>query len=326
MTKNGYLSPKTALSLELIKTLIYFRARKLPAPLVVLTRFSLFKSLETEKITGQVAIVLEELKDRGLVSCFRGFYYWGKKEKKGKTQDLKIAAEKMKMATGAAFFLRHLPFLRLVAVSGTVASGNPRSKSDIDLFLVVRKGRIWMARLGVLLVLELIGKRKKGQKKKDRFCLNCLLAEDSLKMKFFDLYSAQELLFLTPLLAQSGIIRRLRKKNVWIKKYLGDFDFDQEPLSGWWQERAGGFSWLSWVLEQLLLLPIFDWLERWLGKKQAERIERKRKQEKDGQVYWGDDALIFHPKPKSVILKKIYERILIKDREKIKNFALSFNR
>jgi hypothetical protein len=75
-------------------------------------------------------------------------------------------------------FLRFIPFVRAVAIVNTVALGIAENKSDIDLLLVVQKGRMWTARLFVTVFFALFGIRRNKKKIAGKICLSFFVDEE----------------------------------------------------------------------------------------------------------------------------------------------------
>src|SRR6185503_3377635 len=53
-----------------------------------------------------------------------------------------------------------IPFVRLVALSGSVAALNADPKADLDLFLVTKGGHAWSVTLAVVLLARLARRRR----------------------------------------------------------------------------------------------------------------------------------------------------------------------
>lgn len=322
------------LILRILKTLMYCRVRNMRLTLVGIGRLLIGTKRQADAEGGSMALesarlaeVLEVLKwlhAKGAVKEKEGFWELSEgasAQCSDRDNDRgKIAAEKIKIAQKAARFLKHIPFIRLVGICGTVATGNARENSDIDFFVITKKGRIWTARVLVMAVLEMLGKRKKPHIFKDRICLNYFVADDeaSLEARFKDLYSAYEFAKMIVLIDKDGAHQKFIKANHWIKEYL--------PELSWWQEEDGSLgaegeldpvalrrdsdSGLQKALENLLEGTLGDRIEDLLGKMQSGRIERKHEKEEGGEVYWGADALIFHPKPKGKFFAKMYKEMV----------------
>ena len=80
-----------------------------------------------------------------------------------------------------------LPFIRMVALTGSLAVMNSSNDADFDYMLVAASGRVWIARAFVLLfnrITKLFG---------HTLCPNLIVSENALMWSRHDLYSAREL-------------------------------------------------------------------------------------------------------------------------------------
>jgi len=115
-----------------------------------------------------------------------------------------------------------LPFVRMVALTGSLAVMNVSNNADFDYMLVTEQGRVWTARAFALLlnrVANLCG---------HTLCPNLIVAETALEWSARDLYSARELCQMIPI-AGLGVYKRLMKANEWAKDFLpnGSHDFSR---------------------------------------------------------------------------------------------------
>lgn len=83
------------------------------------------------------------------------------------------------------------PFVRLIALSGACARENAADE-DVDLFLVVKRGRAWAVALTLMLLSKALGVRR-------TLCLNYILDESHLALPEHDLFTAAEIVGLRPL-------------------------------------------------------------------------------------------------------------------------------
>ena len=324
----------SGLVLSVVKTLIYFRVRAIEPTLIKTQRLLInLRSVNSSSVSlYKIRKILSWLRIKGVIKGDSSTYRWGKNQLKTmvdfSVERSKIVAEKMKIATRAVRILKLVPSIKLIGVCGTVATGNPRKSSDIDLFIVTEKGRIWSTRLWIMLLLEVIGLRKKKYKKAGKICLNHFIANNNLELKFKDLYTALEFASMICLLDRDETLKKLKMKNLWIEEYFPNSGWKEAESSNYWKEKIQGqriknSKWklkniVSYLkLNNLLISKSFNLLESLAMIFQERRIKRKRRQEKGGQVYWGEDALIFHPKPKSILFRKLYQEELIKQRRVI---------
>lgn len=106
-----------------------------------------------------------------------------------------------------------LPFVRMVAVTGSLAWDNIEPSGDIDYLIVTEPDRLWISRwLGGLLVRAA---RLEGA----RLCLNYVVSTRALLLADHNLYGAYETARMTPIVGRT-IYRRLRRANPWTAAYL----------------------------------------------------------------------------------------------------------
>ena len=121
-------------------------------------------------------------------------------------------------------FLKYIPSIKLVGVSGALAVANAKKDDDIDLFIVSRSKLVWTTRFFATLMVELIGVRRHPNEKEisDKICLNMFVDEDHLQIAKDerDLFSAHEVVQLKPLYDRDGTYSKFLKANNWVKEYL----------------------------------------------------------------------------------------------------------
>jgi len=80
-------------------------------------------------------------------------------------------------------YLRFVPFIRMVAVCNNLAFGNVDENSDIDLFIIAKKGRLFTVRILITAFLHILGVRRHGDKVSRRFCLSFFVDDSFLDFK-----------------------------------------------------------------------------------------------------------------------------------------------
>ena len=65
-----------------------------------------------------------------------------------------------------------LPFVHMVALTGSVAAGRATQKSDIDYFIQLQKKRLYIGRLVVTVAVHLWGQRRTDRSISGKLCLN----------------------------------------------------------------------------------------------------------------------------------------------------------
>lgn len=172
----------------------------------------------------------------GVAERSSGFYFLPGREENVATRQraVKWFEEKMKIAKRAIKKLRWVPFLRAVFVCNTLAGPGLEKGSDIDVFVVVRKGRLWLARLLATIVLSLFGLRRTKKIFKDRVCLSFYVTDDNLNLSKIaldedlsgaasaksDIYLMYWLAQLIPIYDPDNLHTSIQRANQWVKKYL----------------------------------------------------------------------------------------------------------
>ena len=106
-----------------------------------------------------------------------------------------------------------LPFIRMVALTGSLAVMNSAKVSDFDYMLVTTPNRVWTARAFALLLNRFT--RLFGH----TLCPNLIVSENALTWSTHDLYSARELCQMIPITGMD-VYRKLMRANKWTKHFL----------------------------------------------------------------------------------------------------------
>ncbi|HQV94278.1 MAG TPA: hypothetical protein PLA27_04405 [Anaerolineales bacterium] len=106
-----------------------------------------------------------------------------------------------------------LPFIRMVALTGSLAVLNLSKNADFDYMLVTAKGRVWTARAFALALNRLA--RPFGH----TICPNLIVSESALEWPLRDLYSARELIQMIPI-SGMDVYQEVMKVNAWTREIL----------------------------------------------------------------------------------------------------------
>lgn len=130
--------------------------------------------------------------------------------------------EKLKIAKRVAGWLKLIPSIKMVAVTGALAMENSDEEDDIDLFIITSANRLWLNRGLVVTFLRLAGLYRRPGKIKNKICPNMLLDESHLRIpkKEQDLFSAHEVCQLKLLWDRDETYQKFVKENQWVKRFL----------------------------------------------------------------------------------------------------------
>lgn len=109
-----------------------------------------------------------------------------------------------------------MPFVRMVALSGSVAHLNAERSADLDLFVITAPGRVWSVTLSVLVISRLLGWRK-------RMCLNYVISERAMAIEPADLFSANQIIHLRPIVGHD-VFERFVNANPFVKAFYPNFE------------------------------------------------------------------------------------------------------
>lgn len=149
-----------------------------------------------------------------------------------------------------------MAFVRMVALSGSLAHLNAEGVADLDLFVITRANRVWSVTLTILIIARLLGWRK-------RLCLNYVISDRRLAIEPADLFSANQIIHLRPI-AGWRTYKKFLDGNRFVSKCYPNFvpqPFDSrasgEAGDSLAQDRPG-----SGMLERMLSVGIAQAAER----------------------------------------------------------------
>jgi len=296
-----------SLSGNILATLAYYDALDQP-----LTTFEIWKHMIVEGSDGrkpdpvslgEVAAMLGEKDMRDRIVSRDGFFVLPGREDlvPSRIGAEKIAVAKLHRVRRLVGILRLVPFVRMIGITGSLAMKKGKGDSDWDFFVVLRAGRIWTGRTLLTGFLHLIGKRRHGNRTKDRACLNYFVTDDHLAIPTEDLFSANEYTFLIPL-SGTETFRRFELRNRWIAGIKPDF-LPTEALPIWSVRDSRETRAVRSAIERAI---DSDRIEAWLGRWQKEKIMRNPKTRREGgHIEATDQALVFLPDPHG---PRVYEK------------------
>jgi hypothetical protein len=131
-----------------------------------------------------------------------------------------VAERRRREARGRRFLQQHermlrllcaVPFTRLVALSGSIAHLNLEADGDLDLFVITRGRRVWTVTVALLVVAKLLRRRR-------IVCANFVLADSHLALEQDDLFTANQVLHLKPLIGE-GLLATFVAANPFVKRF-----------------------------------------------------------------------------------------------------------
>ena len=177
-------------------------------------------------------------------------------------------------ASLAGFLFRFVPFVRMVGLNGSLATGRGGATSDVDLFIVIKRGHIFSGRLVLMAMVTLLGLKPHGEHQAGKLCLNRFASDRFLEITPHDRYHAEVFHNLIPMMSVCGTYPRYVAINAWMET----FGFPVQKHMPVWFETP--FSWMFRSLGEIILWPVATPIEgmarRWMERRAAPDPRRNR--------------------------------------------------
>lgn len=179
-----------------------------------------------------------------------------------------LAAEQMKTAQKAAKILSRFPYVRGLAISGSLSKNYSTEKTDIDFFIITSANRLWIARTLMHLYKKLtfLNGRQKW------FCMNYYVDRAGLEIEEKNIFTAMEIATLIPMHGKM-VLDDFKLMNKWIRNYFpaGVNNTDKVPEI---KKR-----WLGKLIEGICNNRFGNWLDDRLMKITRGRWNKKEQQQ-----------------------------------------------
>jgi hypothetical protein len=128
----------------------------------------------------------------------------------------KISDRAILEVQGHLHTLASIPFVRMIAFSGSTAHRNMTTTEDVDLFIVAEDGKLW-----AMFLIAMVWAKAKGLRK--RLCMNYVISDAALPLFEHDLFTAQQAASLKPVFGKS-VYDRFIAANPFISRCFPNFD------------------------------------------------------------------------------------------------------
>lgn len=156
----------------------------------------------------------------------------------------------------------NLPFVRMVAVTGSLAVDNAEVDADIDYMIVTEPGRLWLCRLFVIAIVKWA--RHQGV----ALCPNYFVSENVLRVEQRNLFTAHEIVQMVPLTG-FAVYDQIRRQNQWTDEYVPNaLGFPPERTIRHKTNRP----FAQRTAEIILRSPLGGWLDRWEMRRKIRKL------------------------------------------------------
>ena len=177
-----------------------------------------------------------------------------------------------------------LPYVLSVFAYGSLATGHVKEGSDLDVYVVMRTGRIFSGRVLVSLFLEVFGVRRTAHKVQDQVCLNHFAVRDAMGFQedFRNPFSAWLWARMYPLAGHEGVVGQFYEANRWVHDFFPNLGRTNQDAAVKAPEHQG--------------TKVGNAIEKKLGEMQLKKIERNPlTRANTGRIVANEREMIFHP-------------------------------
>jgi hypothetical protein len=251
-----------AIKQDILSTLAYFDIFNYP-----ITQSEIILFCRKTYSHRDFATILEAMVEEGVIFRFDGFYTLQNDYSvipRRRTGNLK-AKQLLRSADRVAVILSWFPFVRGIAISGSLSKNYADDQSDIDLFIITAKNRLWLART----LMHCLKKLSFLVNRQHLFCMNYYIDEAQLEIEEKNIYTATEIATLLPLRGIAAF-REFYKTNAWSRNYLPNHQMRVSYVKEMPKSLVKRF------LEFLLNNPLGDLLDNFFMKVTDRRWHKKR--------------------------------------------------
>lgn len=308
------LSSGSSLEQAIIRTMAYFDVFDFPLTTMEIWRWLYLPDVDAPVPFSEVDAALHEsVYVRSRIEFICG--YWcvrGRESIIGTRQShYRVSLQHVQKARRFARLFSYLPFVRMMAVCNKLGYWNNAPKSDIDLFFLVARGRLWVTRLFITLCAQLFGVRRHGSNIVNRFCLSFYTTTDRLSIadiakRPYDPYLTYWTTHLFPLFGMDWHAKWYAA-NSWIRRFLPN-TFPTTPISS--SASFSRVAKIQRVLEKLMDSTVGNTLESWSRSLQIRHIKShlgSRVWEDSTDVIADDSMLKFHETDKRDLFRQQFE-------------------
>ena len=247
---------------SILKVLAWFDLFNYPLTLAEIHLF-----LDQPLAQDELKVQLQGLVERQIIFLPGGFYSLQDDEGLAarRTRGNQRAAQLLVIAHRVSRLLYHFPYVRGIGISGSLSKNFADDKADIDLFIITRSNRLWIARTAMHLLKKLsflVGRQH-------WFCMNYYIDEEALLIDEQNIFTATELITLMPVCG-NGVISHFFTANNWAKTYYPSYaskiPYYKDSGKGYWLKRFAEFFFNN---------PVGDRLDEYLMKVTTRRWKEK---------------------------------------------------
>jgi hypothetical protein len=213
----------TLLQQDVLRTFAYFDVFSYP-----LSKHQAYAYLSRNSITLQdMEKTLKCLVEFGLLGCENDYYFFSDRTPAVVTSRLeneRRASTMLKRARWISLFLKQIPFVRAVFITGSLSKNVASLSSDVDFMIVTAPNRLWIPKMILTAVrrIFLFNTIK-------YFCVNLFVTENGLLFSEKNIFNAVEIAT-TRVLWNETVYQEFQSVNSWTQSYLPNWGNAGSPV------------------------------------------------------------------------------------------------
>jgi hypothetical protein len=295
----------TSLEKDILKTLAYYDIFNYPLREDEIYLF-LEKPVSRQQLRNEIDLLCRE----NMLFNIGGYYMLRNDPslKERRLEGNRRATRLLKRAYRICRFLFHFPFVRGIAISGSLSKNFANNKSDIDYFIITSANRLWIART----FLHLFKKLTFLVGMQHRYCMNYFIDEECEEIEERNIFTAIELVTLLPVCGHT-CMDGFYTSNGWALSR-----FPNHPVKNIYFTDPFDRTWLKKTVESLFNNKLGERIDnylmkltarRWSDKEQKQKLNMKgdRMGLKTGKHYAKPNPVFFQQKVLSLYAGKLSE-------------------
>lgn len=254
------------LSDSIVRVVSYFDIFSYPITLEEIRLF-LDQPAREEEVMPAIRLLVEKqlIYQLGRFYSLKNDLYLVERRETGNT----LAVQRLKRAMKMARVISWYPFVRGVAISGSLSKNFAYKGSDLDFFVIMAANRLWIGRIFLLAMVRVfvtIGLKR-------MCCLNYYVDEEAVEIEEKNIFTAVEVVTLLPARGKQSF-QRFFAANQWTQKYLPNSVCKKTPaeeLPAWPLKRF-----LEWLMDNRVGNSIDNWLMKYFGRRWEKLLLRNK--------------------------------------------------
>ncbi len=213
----------TLLQQDVLRTFAYFDVFLYP-----LSKEQVYAFLPRNSVTRQhLEETLRCLVGSGLLRAESNYYFLSDRTPtivSNRIENERRAGRMLQRARWVSLFLKQIPFVRAVFITGSLSKNVATKSSDVDFMIVTAPNRLWIPKMILTAVRRIFFFNSIKY-----FCFNLFVTENGLQFSTRNIFNAVEIAT-TRVLWNETAHRKFQSMNSWVHRYLPNWGKEEVPI------------------------------------------------------------------------------------------------